>query len=91
MDTRTVKQYSARLELPNHTIIDFMAEDQGVIKEIAQRCLNGGAKFEPQGTGGLLVYHPSFANGNQPLGWIAQYEVPEHMSTKALAESRQAA
>jgi hypothetical protein len=92
MNPNPVKQYTAKLELPNHHLtIELVGDDFGSLKEHTQRILNGGARFEPSvpAPGGtVMIYHTSFDSGNRPLGWISVAEVPEHLSNKAMIESR---
>jgi hypothetical protein len=82
MEGKIVKQYTGRLNLPNHTIVNLEGAEQGVLKETAQAILKGGCRFEPTGpTGGtLIVYHPTFDAGKTPIGWISGFDVPETMS-----------
>lgn len=90
MNPNPVKQYTTRLELPNHFIGDLSAPDPSILKESLQRILNGGTRFDPVAgsTDVLAVYHPSFDSGKTPLTMISPVVVAEHMSNKAIVERR---
>lgn len=91
MEAKTVLQYSARIELPNHLTADLACENFALLKESAQRMLNGGARFEPSTPAPgqtCQVFHPSYDTGRTAIGWIAAIEVPEHLSNKTVIERR---
>jgi hypothetical protein len=87
-NTAPVKQYTARLELPNNRIvIDLCGDDLGIVKENVQTLMKGGCTFTPFGTG-TLIFHPTVDGGKKALGWLATMDIPAHMSNKAWIERR---
>jgi len=90
MNTNPVKQYSARLDLPNGFMGELTAPDPNILKESIQRLLNGGSKIEPvAGQADVLaVYHATFDGGKTPVTIISPTWVPEHLSNKTLIEQR---
>ena len=72
-------------------ICDLTGDNLEILKERTNTLLNGKAKFEGAqstvGSPGLtLIFHPNFNRGETVLGWISQYEVPEHMTVEATLE-----
>ena len=90
MENTPVKNYNARLELPNHTIVDIMGDDLGIVKENVQALMKGGCRFENFGTS-TLVFHPTVDGGKRALGWLNAIDVPAHMTIKAWTERQVAA
>lgn len=90
MNTNPVKQYSAKLELPNGFTGELTAPDPNILKETIQRILNGGSRIEPVAgqTDVLAVYHTSFDGGKTPVTLISAVWVAEHLSNKALISAR---
>lgn len=96
MDKSIVKQYRVHLELAGGVtqapiICDLTGDNLEILKERTNTLLNGKAKFEGAqstvGSPGLtLIFHPNFNRGETVLGWISQYEVPEHMTVEATLE-----
>jgi hypothetical protein len=89
MENATVKQYSARLNLPNHSVVDIVGDDANIVKENVQALMKGGCRFEPltssPGTG-TLIFHPTLDGGKKALGWITVIEIPAHMAVKTWTE-----
>jgi hypothetical protein len=91
METKTVKHWNARLELPtNNSTIEIVTEDLNVMKETVQLFTKGGARFEPYGSSGTtLIFHPSVDQGRKACGWINSFEVPQYLSNQTLIERRE--
>ena len=90
MNTNPVKQYSARLELPNGFMGELTAPDPNILKESIQSILHGGARIEAvAGQADVFaIYHPSFDGGKTPVTTVSPVWVSEHLSNKALIEQR---
>ncbi len=89
MNPNLVKQYRARLYLPNHLTCTMEGGDLGILKESVQRQLDGGTRFETAGSGSILIFHHSVDEGKTAIGWLTPFEVPEAMSIRAHAEIRE--
>jgi hypothetical protein len=85
----TVTEFRLWLRLPDNAIGEVSASDAAVVKDVAQRMMNGGARFSPEiisPTGVTEVFHPSYQGGRAPLGYISPVEVPRLLSNELLLE-----
>jgi len=90
MRDETVKQFHLWLRLPGNAIGEVSGDDASVVKDIAQRMANGGARFSPETvspTGVTLVFHPTYEGGRTPCGYISPIEVPKILSNEILLEN----
>jgi hypothetical protein len=88
-ENETSKQYRLWLRLPGNAIGEVTGDDPAVVKDIAQRMANGGARFVPQTvspTGSTLIFHPAYEGGKKPIGWIAAFDIPTSMTNAVLLE-----
>lgn len=96
---RTTKEYRAKVFLTNNTVVTITGSNQQHTQETIQSLIMGQPnlsqamkgrplKFEQSQEGTLFVYHDSYLNGEQPIGWVTEFEVPEILSVKAITEHR---
>lgn len=100
MNTKSTKEYRAKLVLTNNTICSITGSDQSSVQStvqdlfLGQKTLSLNQKGRPlrfeesQQSPTQFIYHESFQNGQQPVGWIAEYEVPEALSLRSITEHR---
>jgi hypothetical protein len=90
-ENEVVKQYRLWIRLPGDVIGEATGDELALVKDIAQRMTNGGARFEPQAvtpaTGSTLIFHPSHGAGKTPCGWISAFDVPKVLSNEILLEN----
>ena len=86
-------QYRVHLELgaPAPTIVEFTGESLEMLKKRTDTILHGKAKFEGANVhagspGVTLVFDPNTRQGEFIVGYISQYEVPEHMTAESTIE-----
>lgn len=92
-------EYRAKLALNNNVICSVTGSDRKAIHETVQNLITqqsnltptqkgGPVRFEDTENNSSLIFHNSYLDGNQPLGWIAEYDVPGVMSVQAITEQR---
>jgi hypothetical protein len=96
MDNKTkfVKQYRAELTIDPETTCTINSSTEDKLIQAVGNLLGGKPpriEESPSAQNTTLIYHESHMNGNQPVGWIAELEVPQTMSVKNVTETRFAA
>lgn len=94
MNPKTITQYRSELTFNDNTTCSITGSDLTAVQDKIRKLLPGPKlKFEPSigqenAGGSVLVFHDSHFNAQQPIGWIAAYEVPVNMSVKSVTETR---
>ena len=100
MNTQSTKEYRAKLVLANNTICSITGSDQRSVQEtvqdlfLNQKTLSINMKAhalrfeESQSSPTQFIFHESYLNGEQPVGSLAEYEVPNPLSVKSITEHR---
>lgn len=100
MTTKANQEYRSRIYLTNQTICSVTGTDQKTVMETVQNLFLNQAvlsiamrgkplRFEDSDDGNsVFIFHESFQTGQQPVGWITAYQVPEALSVRHLAEQR---
>lgn len=95
MDSKTkfVKQYRAELTIDPETTCTLNSSQEDKLVNAVANMLGGETPRIEDGPAQhtTLIYHKSHFNGTQPIGWIAEIEVPQAMSVKHVTETRIAA
>lgn len=98
--TKNAQEYRSRIYLNNQTVCSITGTDQKTVQETVQSLFLNQANLSIAMKGkplrfettddqqSVFIYHESFLNGQQPVGWIAGYQVPEALSVRHLAEQR---
>ena len=87
----TTNEYIARLNLKN-TMCTLVGSDLNFIKNTITTLMpDHNVKFENGPNNQIYLYHPGFANGAVPFGWISEYQVPTNLSVETTLEHRKAA
>lgn len=90
MDPNLTPQYRAQIFIPgSKSLVTITGSNPQDVQGPVSVLLRNKARFEPQGKSNtILVFSTEHFEGKQPVGWIADYEVPMEMSTAALTEHR---
>lgn len=100
MDSNSTKEYRARLTLDNNTVATVTSSDQRNLQATVQDLVLGQrsmtqayrgkpVRFEQHPDGrSTFIFHESQQDGQQPLGWISEQDVPESMSVRAIQQQR---
>jgi hypothetical protein len=95
MDNKTkfVKQYRAELTVSPETTCTITSATEDQLINAVSNVLGGKPpRIESSSADRTsLIYHESHLNGAQPVGWIAELDVPQTMSVKHVTETRFAA
>lgn len=85
MDPKTVRQYNSEVQNPqNNCLISVTGSTPGEVQQTIAKLFNR-TRFEAISETSILVFGEDNKN---PIGWISETEVPEHMSVAHLAEQR---
>lgn len=97
---RITKQYRAEITLNNVVCNVTGSEITAVQEAVRNLFLHQGTlpiamrgkpvRFEEEQGGTTFIYHESY-NETNPIGWIAENQVPEQLSIKTITEQRQRA
>jgi hypothetical protein len=93
------KEYRAKLTLNNQTLCTITGSDKRAVQETVQNLFNSQLNLTSQQKAAPLqfhegennstfIYHRSHLDGGQPVGWIAEYDVPLEMSVQSITEHR---
>jgi hypothetical protein len=89
-----VKQYRAELTLDSETTCSLNSTSRDALLANVGKVL-GGDKPTIQSTGNQegteLIYYNSHMDGTQPVGWIAEFAIPQGLSVKNVTATRFAA
>lgn len=91
--TKFVKQYRAELTIdPETTCTINSSQEDKLINAVSNVLGRKPPRIESSSAEHTtLIYHDSHLNGQQPVGWIAELQVPQTMSVKHVTETRFAA
>ncbi len=92
-------EYRAKITLNNNVVCTITGSDQRAVQDAVQNLFvtqnhlsptqrGKPMRFEQTENNSTIIFHDAHMDGNQPLGWIAEYDVPKEMSVVALSEYR---
>lgn len=91
MDPKTITQYRSELTFDDHSTITITGADMDAVQDKIRKLLPGKLRFqniETQAGNSMQVFHESHFKANEPVGWIASYDVPNSLSVRAVTEAR---
>lgn len=85
---KLIQEYRAQLTTHNPTcVVSITGATAQDVQNTISTLLKGKSRFENQ-QNTVLVFNAEHFEGKQPIGWIAEYEVPEQMSVQTTTSHR---
>ena len=97
MQPKLDTEYRAKLALNNNVVCSITGSDRKAVQDTVHSLITqqshltaqqkqNPVRFEDTENNSTLIFHNSYFEGKQPMGWIAEYDVPGVMSVQAMTE-----